>query len=632
MNGRLRGLGAAQLMVVLVAGLLPVVHSMLLHRYFRTPQLALLVVCIGGMPALVRRGTWQWLRSESLALRLSIGSFAAALAWMAVSATFGEDPLRSLMGHSYGSTGLLMWIAAFGLYLLALRYRSGLRAWLETATVAAWAALLAFVGMWLISPDLVQEFLVPLSGEGVPLPGVGQSAFLAAFAGAGLMVVLGRWMGGRRTLATAAMALTLSAYLAVTQARVPIVLAGASVVAGFFRMRRTAQTASKATAALVLAVIASAVLSHVLLVPRLNPPGEEAKPVESHVVADPRGRFAPSQLTSGVRFRTTVWDVAAKAVSRDPLFGTGPANFTYAYRELATASHFATVGEPPDTEIQDAHNIFLELAATSGVPAALFVLGGMAALGWSIRRFGTDRIIWVRLAAVQLLGVLIVEPLSLVIVPLLAIFGGVSAGGTEPALGTPASPRLPAKIGGITAVAVSILIAGSLLWSDRLLARGSTEWDRRALQLAVRLDPTCQPCLYELGKVRSWDFKKSGIGTETWALQPFRRAVQLRPRDSESHLRLGRGLIFLGRPVLAVEPLLQAKRLDPYSPTISVALAGAYLNSGNLEEALVRAREAVRIQPSSVAYEIIATAAERSGDFELRDKALAEAKALAPSD
>lgn len=627
----LRGLTPAQTLVVVVAGLLPLVHSMLLTRYFRTPQLALLIVAIGGMTAASVNGSPAWLRREPRTVKLSVALFAAAVAWMTIAALVGVDPVRSLMGHSSQSTGLLMWFAAFGLYVLALRHRFAVADRVESATLFAWTVLLVFLLMWVSARDLVQEFLVPVSAEGVPLPGIGQSAFLGSFASVGLLLAAGRWILAPRKIGWLAMAATLTGFVAVTQARVPIVVTATLLVAGALIVLSRGESA-RVVASVVLVVTAAGVVSHLVLVPRLVPPGPP--PVGSIGERtlgdrDQRGRFAPGQLTSGARFRTTAWGVAGRAIQREPLFGNGPANFTYSYRKLSSLTNLKRIGEAPDTEIQDVHNIFLEVAATSGLPAAMFLLAGMFSLGWSVldkpRRFGLT---WLRLAPLALLGVLLVEPLSLVVLPLMAIFGGIAAGGEESAhlLSRPWSAvrRVPA----LAVLFVATVAAASLIWSDRLLARGSVAWDRHALALAIKFDPTCQTCLYELGKVRSWDFKKKGEGSEAWALAPFETAVERRPMDSESHLRLGRGLIFLNRHPLAIPPLLRAKRLDPHSPAVSVALAAAYLHTGRPSEAMSSAKDAVRVQPSAVAFEIIAEAAGRLGFTAVRDMALTEARRL----
>lgn len=633
----LRGLRPAQVLVVAVAALLPIVHSMLLLRSFRTPQFALLIVAIGCMSGALFNGSFEWLRREAMAVRLSVAFFAAAVTWMTISTLVGVDPVRSLMGHQFQTTGLLLWIAALGLYVLALRHRFVIADRVEGATLFAWIVLFLFVAMWLVARDLVQEFLVPLNrGSGVPLPGIGQSAFLASFAGAGLLLTSGRWIRAPRRFGLLAMAALLAAYLVVTGARVPIVMTALSLGVGLAVVRRRGAN-PMIIGLLALVVIAPGIAAQMALVPRLTVPGAPlVDRVEESVAPDRdlRGRFAPTAVASGVQFRATVWGVAARTALRRPLFGNGPANFTYSYRQLSTETDVEQLGEP-DTEIQDAHNIFIEVAATSGLPAAFLLLAGMVTWGWSVTTKQVpprpDGLTWLRLGALGFLGVLLVEPLSLVVIPLMAIFAGIGAGGTQSSatLWRPWSVARGIPAG--AAALASVLIAVSFVWSDRLLASGSVNWDRRTLAAAAKLDPTCQQCLYQLGKVRSWDFKKEGKGTEAWALEPFERAIDRHPGDSEAHLRFGGGLLFLDREALAIAPFVEARRLNPHSASAAGALATAYLRAGQPEEALEAAKDAVKIQPSAAAYRVIAEAAGQLGLTVLRDDALAEAKRLGPN-
>lgn len=603
---RLRNLSAAQLLLVSLAALLPVVHSTSLLRPFRTPQFATVIFALGVMVAMLFNCSSGWLRRESRAVKASLGLIGVALVWMTIATFVGVDPMRSAVGDSFQSTGLVLWYATSGIYLLSLRYRRVLIGKIEGATLFAWIVLFTFVAMWLASRDVVQEFLVPVSNEGVPVPGMGSSKLLGAFAGVGLMVVSSRWFQGAKKSWLALSAL-LSAYLVVTQARMSVLVSVVALAAGAYSMRRRGAKAV-AIAVVGVVVLGSGVAAQLWLVPGLAV------------------RREPSEVQSKV-----LWTVAGRAILHEPWFGNGPANFAYAYRSVARRDEVRSIG--PSNEIKDANNLFLEIGATSGLLPAASLLAACIAWGWSIgshrQSLARSEVIWARLSAVILLATLLDGPLSLTLLPLLALFAGLGAGGPGED-GNAATSTWTAwrRLGAAVVVVSGALIGVSFIWSDRLLAAGSLRWDRNLLDQARRLDPTCQPCLYQLGLVRSWDFRKEGEGNFARAVEPFLSAVARQPRDSEAHLRLGAGLIFLGRPHEALAPLQRARALHPHSPQIALALGGAYFQDGDAAAALENALSAIRIEPSTRAWELAAEAYLKLGLTDLALSATERARLL----
>jgi hypothetical protein len=78
-----------------------------------------------------------------------------------------------------------------------------------------------------------------------------------------------------------------------------------------------------------------------------------------------------SEAPKSVLYRVEYWQATARVIADNPLFGCGPGNFqeSYALHKLPQASE--TVADP--------HNFLLEMWATAGTPAVVFLLALVAA-------------------------------------------------------------------------------------------------------------------------------------------------------------------------------------------------------------------------------------------------------------
>ncbi len=121
--------------------------------------------------------------------------------------------------------------------------------------------------------------------------------------------------------------------------------------------------------------------------------------------------------------RVTVWRVMARASLDRPMLGWGPGSAGSGYLATATMSEVEEAGR----RWSDAHDLFLETAVTSGA-------FGLAALVWLVvlltarsLRAGRDRA-WAFGAAAGLAAYSVVEPIGLVLTPLLFLFAGIAAG------------------------------------------------------------------------------------------------------------------------------------------------------------------------------------------------------------
>lgn len=631
--------------------LLPLVHSMTLFRPFRAPQLAVLLAAGLGILVVASRGLTAWLRYQPGPVRVMSLAFVGMVVWMSLATAFGRDPVRSLVGHPFQSTGLIFWILLGVLTVAMLRTKERLPRFIVGALAVSGGVLILLTLLWLLGPrDLIQELLVPLSPEGVPLPGVGNSTQLGGIYAVITLAALSRAcapdLGSPlRRGAWVMFVLVLAGMTALCLSRVATIGLVAASAAGLLL------TSRKGGPRLVLFGAAAAIAlglmgGELTLVPnltRVQPQvlvtagvSSASDPISS---AKPPGRFSKASLSSGLGHRVSLWRIGAVIVSKHPVLGLGPANFVHGFRAVARPNDpFRKRVDPNVEEVFDAHNLFLEAATAAGVIGLLLMLvlvGSMVRgmLG-SIGAGGPG--MWLALASLVLLVMAMFEPLWLATTPLIFLLGAASMPtGVVAALPTPAPAKPPRQIAWplaqVSSIALGVTLAACVIVSDHLLARGEAEWNRADLDLALRLDPACHPCLSALGKVRSWDFKRDGVGDLDWAMRPYRLAAAQHPNDSSAFLRLGGGFLFLRRPDLATVPLARAALLDPFEPIPTRALTVAYLLSGQAARAVPQAQKLVGITPDAGSFGLLAYAAETAGQESVYVDALRRSLALDPS-
>ncbi len=84
-----------------------------------------------------------------------------------------------------------------------------------------------------------------------------------------------------------------------------------------------------------------------------------------------KAKFAHGEQLTSVDERLDFWKGAFVLIKREPIFGYGPMSFGYVYRSIQ-ANWLAASDHP--------HNVFLKIAAESGLPAALFFLSFLLCL------------------------------------------------------------------------------------------------------------------------------------------------------------------------------------------------------------------------------------------------------------
>lgn len=132
-----------------------------------------------------------------------------------------------------------------------------------------------------------------------------------------------------------------------------------------------------------------------------------------------------------------------------------------------------------------------------------------------------------------------------------------------------------------------------LLWdqgfarSDEALGKGKTAAER-----ALSLDPSLAEGHASLGLVEAFR-SHDGPG----ALRLFERSIDLKPSYVQGYLWMSYVEAAVGRLESSVRHLERASDLDPTAPVVETALAHAYFMSGQLGDALERARRARELAP-----------------------------------
>ncbi|MCG3189155.1 MAG: hypothetical protein LKCHEGNO_01428 [Burkholderiaceae bacterium] len=128
------------------------------------------------------------------------------------------------------------------------------------------------------------------------------------------------------------------------------------------------------------------------------------------------------------------------------------------------------------------------------------------------------------------------------------------------------------------------------LWSDD--REGHLQRAERAVDKALALDSGSPMALYTRGHVLAMR------GRLEEALRSYEKVVALRPGDSWAHTRIGLTKLDLGRPSEVAAHVAEAKRLNPFEPTLS---AFGHLIAGSAEFHLQRDDDAYEHMRQSAA-------------------------------
>ncbi|MFA5139232.1 MAG: O-antigen ligase family protein [Elusimicrobiota bacterium] len=291
--------------------------------------------------------------------------------------------------------------------------------------------------------------------------------------------------------------------------------------------------------------------------------------------------------------RVEVWKTALRTAVAHPVLGVGPDAFEIGLRRHRTERLVALVG--PGGGQADAHNEFLQIAATMGVVGLLaygFLLWSLAAaLVSALSQDGPERALTAALGG-ALVGVFIqakVNPVSFSAIVSLSVFSGWISARSRP-IG-PEVPVRPAAGVFLGLAFASLIFSAVLFHTDHLRQIAETARARGDMDTAIvsyRSAIRRNPCYCEYGSAygsllamlvfKAPEPVRPPLAKELFVLA--RKLKKRHPGDVRGSHMLGLACLVGGK--LAGEDCLQAaekeleraRRLDPYSPAVLRDSAG----------------------------------------------------------
>ena len=454
----------------------------------------------------------------------------AYVGWTALATLASPEPLVSLTGARLFWDGLVAAIAAGGCWRAAraLLWKDSRRA-VRALTVAAggtFVALLAALGVAAVLPGIGETFV--RDGRWGSL--MGQPTFLAGLAVTWIPLLLAlsgpalRGLAGasaRRAAAVLAVPFGLAAAIALlagSQSRSGWI-AGAMGLALFAVLSAGDGRARVRRALVALPLIATVAVGVVVL------------------RAPDVGSAWDSVLEEGAgRSRLTAWDAALDATADDLLLGNGPGTFAYVWCAGVTPESYLAES---DTVLYDAHDWYLNAAATAGLPAGL-AAAGIGALAFVLAWRRRDD----RIALAAACGAAAYAVHSILTPNGIATFAGALA-----VLAVAAQPPDPVEARGRGGLGVTVVLAvvalGLVAQGARVTAAETSYaygWENAridALERAVRLAPEIPAYHMALAQARA-DEGDEGARGAFEVLEAGRAVV---PRDPVFAAAAGRVVV-----------------------------------------------------------------------------------------
>ncbi len=249
------------------------------------------------------------------------------------------------------------------------------------------------------------------------------------------------------------------------------------------------------------------------------------------------GRAAPvaavaqlSQSATDVA-RTTVWTASARAWSERPILGWGPNTTHTAYIWAATPHELEVATRPWG----DAHDLFLETGVGTGVLGLLPLIALLATAVWRGVRCSPDRG-WALGAAAAIGAYSLVEPIGVVVTPLLFLFAGIAAGPPRAAWEqTPWPSRVRGPLAALAPVvlAAAVAVAALQFVGSGLQQHGRDEADLDAFRLALRIQPWRLSAQELLALQLALDGRSGNEAAASEARTLVTDAVAARPWDAD---------------------------------------------------------------------------------------------------
>ena len=264
---------------------------------------------------------------------------------------------------------------------------------------------------------------------------------------------------------------------------------------------------------------------------------------------------ALSASGGGVTARLETWLSARHAIADRPLFGEGPGRFraaTSPHRTLKLAR-----AEGPDRVFEDAHNLVVEYAVTTGL------LGVVGFAGWLWLAVAKVRVVILAVFAAALLALHVVQPQSLGTTPLALLALGAS---TRASFSAPLPVQRRRAMVPLIAGALAMLSGAVLLIGDAQLQRARLDFDEPASKRSVRLlAPWPNPATV---RARMFSFQAleepDGAAVEK-ALRWRREAVKRAPDAGALWNQLAQDQVASRHVDEALNSYRQALAMDPWS-------------------------------------------------------------------
>jgi O-antigen ligase len=266
---------------------------------------------------------------------------------------------------------------------------------------------------------------------------------------------------------------------------------------------------------------------------------------------NPPPESAIHQIGSGTTDpgRLVVWRVSARAWLDRPALGWGPGTTKAAYLHEASAAEVDRAGRGWG----DAHDIVLESAVSTGVlgAGAVLVLLVIAAAR-AVR--SPSEYAWVVGAAASLGAYALVEPLNLVLTPLLFLFAGVAASHAVPHPAVERSGRgWPRAIRGTVPVLIGLTaVLSTLAFAASTLERHGYDYgDIGALRASLRLEPWRLSAREELAIQLAVEGRSGITGATEEATETIAAGVDSRPWDPDVRIVASRVATLANDPAAA---------------------------------------------------------------------------------
>lgn len=503
-----------------------------------------LVAIAVGLPALVRLA---WTGDRAARLAVAFG------AWAVISTVASGRP-ESITGTFFTINGLVLTLGVVAFYALGRIAPADAVPAIGAAFLAG-AALNALVAVLqpLVRLDVYDIWFYDGRATGL----LGNPVFLGAVCAAGMAFVPRVFQ--RRLDGGAALALLLAAGTQLSGTRIALISLVLVVAWG-------ARTLGLRRGALFVAAVVGGII------------------FASAIRSTDATAVQRIQSPEGIGNRLENWREAGQGFAQRPIVGWGPGRFIAAATPHRTPA-LASIG--PDRRYEDAHNVFVENAVTTGaVGIVLLVAWWVLAVkaGWR-----TDRPEFL-IAAATLFAYHLVEPQHITLTPLMLLLTGAAA----PRVASTVRWRVKAVQGGLAAVALAlgaILLVGDFTYRAADVDFDLAETQRAATLLWPWARPLSTQARIHLFRART----EKDPGELAPALDAAVRARRREPDDPDRWIAVAAIEGQLGRNAASARTYLGALRRNPWSEQALSGRADA-LDALGRREVAAACRDATRFQ------------------------------------